>query len=107
VFVSRSCVAAFGLHERPSSRSNVDPRKRMKQTKDIQQPQNYGNDNDAVQDGLDGCLHRNEPIHQPQQYTHNDQNFQQLNQRHDLYPLVVSRLTLLNRPPSCCSKSRF
>ena len=51
----------------------------MKQPKNIQQPQHYSNDNDAVQTRLDGSLHWNEAIDQPQENTHNDENFQQLN----------------------------
>jgi hypothetical protein len=62
-----------------SSGSNVDPGKGMKQPKNIQDPQNHRNNHDAVQNGLDGSLHGNETIHQPQEDTHHDQNFQQLN----------------------------
>jgi hypothetical protein len=51
----------------------------MKESKNIQQPQDHGNDHDAVQNGLDLSLHGDEAIHQPQENTHNDKNFQQLN----------------------------
>ena len=61
------------------SRPNPNRGKRMKQPKNIQQPQHYSNDNDAVQNRLDGSLHWNEVIDQPQENTHNDENFQQLN----------------------------
>jgi hypothetical protein len=60
-------------------RSNVHAGKGVKEPENIQEPQNYGNDHDAVQNGLDGPLHGNEAIHQPQEDTHHDQNFQQLN----------------------------
>jgi hypothetical protein len=56
----------------------------MKEPEDIQDPQNHGNHHDAVQDGLDGGLHGDEAIHQPQQNAHYYQNFQELNQRHNL-----------------------
>jgi len=51
----------------------------VKQSKNIQQPQNHGNHYDAVQNSLDGSLHGDEAIHQPQKNTHHDQNFQELN----------------------------
>jgi hypothetical protein len=74
------CVAPddllpLGKHER----ANADPGQRVKQSENIQQPQNHGNDNDAVQDGLDGALHGDEAIHQPQKHTYHNQNFQKLN----------------------------
>jgi len=50
----------------------------MKQSKNIQDPQNYSNNHDAVQNGLDGPLHWNEAIDQPQENTHHDENFQDL-----------------------------
>jgi hypothetical protein len=74
------CVAPddllpLGEHER----ANVDPGQRVKQPENIQQPQNHGDDDDAVQNGLDGALHGDEAIHQPQEYAHHDENFQELN----------------------------
>ena len=50
----------------------------MEQPSNIKDPQNHGNDHDAVQNRLDGSLHGNEAIHQPQEDTHHDENFQQL-----------------------------
>jgi hypothetical protein len=44
----------FVAGRRTSSSSETDTGKRVKQPKDIQQPQNHGNDHDAVQNGLDG-----------------------------------------------------
>jgi hypothetical protein len=51
----------------------------MKQAKNIQDPQNHGNDHNAIQNRLDGSLHWDEAIHQPQENSHHDQNFEQLN----------------------------
>jgi hypothetical protein len=51
----------------------------MKESKNIQDPQNHRDDNDAVQNGFDGSLHWDEAIHQPQEDTHHDQNFEKLN----------------------------
>src|SRR6185295_10843124 len=62
-----------------SSIPDVDSGKGMKQSENIQQPENHGDYHDAVQDRLDGRLHRNEAVHQPQQNTYHDQNFQDLN----------------------------
>jgi hypothetical protein len=59
--------------------SDANVRKRMEQPKNVQQPQNHGNYHDAVQDGLDGRLHGDKAIHQPQKNTHHNKNFQELN----------------------------
>jgi hypothetical protein len=48
----------------------------MEQPGNIQDPQNDGYDHDAVENRLDSSLHGNESIHQPQENTDNDQNFQ-------------------------------
>jgi hypothetical protein len=76
-------VGAFSLlgcfPSRHVLRSNVDSGNRVEEPKNIQDPKNYRNDHDAVQNGLDGSLHWNEAIHQPQKNTHHDENFQELN----------------------------
>jgi hypothetical protein len=59
--------------------SDVDSGKRIKQSKDIEDPENHGDDYDTVQNRLDGSLHGNEAIHQPQEDTHHDENFEELN----------------------------
>jgi hypothetical protein len=51
----------------------------VEESKNIQEPQDHGNDYDAVQDGLDRSLHWDEAIHQPQQDTHHNKNFEELN----------------------------
>jgi hypothetical protein len=51
----------------------------VKESKNIHEPQNYRNHYDAIQNGLDGSLHGNKAIHQPQEDAHYDQNFQELN----------------------------
>jgi hypothetical protein len=50
----------------------VNPRQGLKEAEDIQDPENDRNHNNAIQDGLDGSLHGDEAIHQPQQNTHHD-----------------------------------
>jgi hypothetical protein len=50
----------------------------MKQSENIQQPKNYGDYDDAVQNGLDTPLHGNEAIDQPQKDTYHDENFHYL-----------------------------
>jgi hypothetical protein len=64
---------------RRPSRPNVDAGEGMKQPENIQQPQDNRNDHDAIQNGLDRSLHGDEAIYQPQEDTHHDENFQQLN----------------------------
>ena len=39
----------------------------IEQTIEIRDPQNQNNDNQAVQDRFDLSLHRDEPVHKPQQ----------------------------------------
>lgn len=55
----------------------------MKEPGNIQYPKDHSNDHNGIQDGLDGCLHWNEAIHEPKHNTHDDQNFHELNKRHD------------------------
>ncbi len=66
----RPSVSCAALRE--SSLPDMDSRKRMKQPEDIQEPQHYGNYNDAVQNRLDAALHWNKAIDQPKQNTHYD-----------------------------------
>jgi hypothetical protein len=51
----------------------------MNEPEDIEEPQNYRNDHDAVENRLDGSLHGNEAIHEPEKDTHHNKNFQELN----------------------------
>jgi hypothetical protein len=57
----------------------VNPGQRVKEPEYVQKPQHYGNDHNAVENGLDGSLHGDKPIHQPQQDADYDENFQELN----------------------------
>ena len=56
----------------------MNPGQRMEQSKNIQQPQNHGDHYNAIQNGLDGPLHWDESVHQPQKNTNNDQGFENL-----------------------------
>jgi hypothetical protein len=56
----------------------MNPGKRMEQSKNVHQPQNYCNDYDAIQNGFDGSLHWDESVYHPQENTYNDQNFENL-----------------------------
>jgi len=51
----------------------------MEEPENIQQPQNYSNHHYAIQNRLDGRLHRDKAVYQPQKNTHNHQNLQELN----------------------------
>jgi len=46
----------------------------MKKSKNIQKPQNYGNDHDNIQDRLNGSCHWYEAINQPEENTNHDQD---------------------------------
>ena len=62
----------------------MNPGQRMEQSKNIQQPRDHCDHYSAIQNGFDGSLHWDESVHQPQEDTHNNQNFEYLEQRHDL-----------------------
>src|SRR5690348_3575964 len=70
----------------------------MKEPKRIEQPHNDGNYYYAVQNRFDGRLHRDVSIHQPQQHTHYHENFDYLEQWHNLWPFFCGlRLTSVVR----------
>jgi hypothetical protein len=53
---------------------NADIGEGMKQTENIQEPQDHDDHHDGIQDRLDRPLHRNKAIDEPEQNTHYDQN---------------------------------
>ena len=59
----------FHIHPSPS---NADAGKGMKESSNIQYPQDDGNDHNCIEDRFDGRLHWNEAIHQPKEDAHND-----------------------------------
>ena len=92
------CALTFlEVARRFSSFPDVDPGNGVKQTNAIHQPQNDSNDHNAIENGLEGCLHWDEAIHQPQQNTDHDQHLHYLNQRHKLTTFLVSWLAPLIR----------
>jgi hypothetical protein len=50
----------------------------MKQSKNIQEPQDDSDDHDSIQYRLDGSLHGYKAVDQPKQNTHNDQGYHYL-----------------------------
>jgi len=46
----------------------------MKKSKNIQEPQNYDNDRDGIQDRLDGSCHWDETVNQPEENPNHDQD---------------------------------
>ena len=58
---------------------HVDIGEGLEKSKDIQEPQNYENDHDSIQDRLNGARHWNEVIDEPEENTNHDQNHQDLN----------------------------
>jgi hypothetical protein len=54
----------------------------MEDPKNIQEPQNYENDRDGIQDRLDGSGHRDETVNQPEENSNDDQDQEYVNQRH-------------------------
>jgi len=51
----------------------------MKKSKYIQQPQHHGYDNYPIQDRLNGALHGDEAIYQPQENSDDNQDYDNLN----------------------------
>jgi len=51
----------------------------IEKSKNIQEPQNYDNDHNAIQDRLDGSRHRHVAINQPEENTNHDQDHYDLN----------------------------
>jgi hypothetical protein len=45
----------------------------MQESKGIQEPQDYTNDHDSIQDRLDGARHRNEAVDEPEKNPNHDQ----------------------------------
>jgi hypothetical protein len=46
----------------------------MKESKDIQKPQDYEDDRDGVQDRLDGSCHRDVTVDEPEENSSHDQD---------------------------------
>jgi hypothetical protein len=54
--------------------ANANPGEGVKKPKDIQQPQHDGDDHHRIHDRLNGALHGDEAIYQPQKNSDDDQN---------------------------------
>jgi hypothetical protein len=61
--------------------ANADIRQARKQSEDLQEPKYDYDHHNAIQNGLDGGLHRNEAVDQPKQYTHDNQCEEHMYQR--------------------------
>jgi hypothetical protein len=73
----------------------------MKQSKDVQKPQDHDNYDDRIQDGLDRSLHRYQ-VDQPEQDTDYNESYQYLKKRHFLSPCLCRQTP---RPvPGPCTK---
>ena len=57
---------------------DMDPGKGVEESENIQQPKNYSDNNNCIQDGLDRSLHRYEAINEPKQQADHDQNYEYL-----------------------------
>jgi hypothetical protein len=79
----------------------------MEQSKDVQKPQDHGNHDDRVQNGLDRSLHRYQ-VDQPEQDTDYNERYQYLKKGHFSISLALSadtrcgagalqRISVLNR----------
>jgi hypothetical protein len=102
----RHRVCGSMLLPEPLSPSNVEMGEgvSVEDPEHIQQPQNYHNDNNAIQNRVDARLHRNEAVHKPQQKSDDNQRNDNLNQGHAT--LFLWRLMLIGAarsPDQPCS----
>jgi hypothetical protein len=79
LIAQRALLFAFNDGSRSPYRSGIglsphaDVGEGMKQSKNIEQPQNHGNNHDRIQDGLDRSLHRYQ-VDKPKQNADYDQS---------------------------------
>jgi len=57
-------------------------REGAEESEDVEEPEDHGNHDDAIENGLDGALHRDEAVHQPEQNSDDNQNYDDVNQGH-------------------------
>lgn len=57
----------------------------MEQPEYIEQPQHDADDHDGVQNGLNASCHGDVSVHEPQENAHDNQGYQNLNERHTFY----------------------
>jgi hypothetical protein len=65
----------------------MDHGKGTEKSKNIQEPQNYDNDHNTIQDRLNGSRHRYAAINQSEENAHHDQSHYDLNQGHKHLPV--------------------
>ncbi len=62
---------------------HTETRDRAKKPKDVQEPQNHGDNHYRIQDPFDGTLHGYVVVNQPKKNSNHDQDHHELNQGHD------------------------
>jgi hypothetical protein len=62
----------------------MDAAQAMKEAKDIEEPEDHGDDNDAIEDRLDVALHGDEAIHKPKQDAHDDERDYEIDKGHKI-----------------------
>jgi len=72
-------LCATRVEPRNSRPLYADPGEGMENPKNIQEPQNYENDRDGIQDRLDGSCHRDETVYQPEENPNHDQDQEDVN----------------------------
>src|SRR6185437_15423444 len=98
----------------------VYPGERVEDAKDIEEPQDHGDHDDAIEDRFYGALHGDEAIHKPEQDAHDDQRDHDIDKRHRfLIPSrrlhtnsavqagsasLWARITTLRRPRRWCER---
>jgi len=50
---------------------------------DVEEPEDHGDHNDTIENGLDGALHRDEPVYKPEQDAHGDENQNNVDEGHE------------------------
>ena len=64
--------------------ANVDSAQTMKEAEGIEEPEDHGDDDHAIEDRLDVALHGDETIHQPKQNADHDERDNKIDKRHTI-----------------------
>lgn len=80
---SRRCsVRASDLGFAMCASTDPDMTQPVEDAEDVEQPQDYEDHHDAIEDRFDAALHGNEPIHNPEQNADNDEGKHKMHKWH-------------------------
>jgi hypothetical protein len=80
--------------------ADLDVFKGAQEPDNLKQVDHHRNHNNRVQDAFDFAIHGNVGVHEPEKHADNDQNSDDINERHDFFFCLSAFETLLNRQGS-------